>query len=150
METPVKPAFYLFLSWVWRTSRTPVHTQTETFNHLTAPWARRSHYTWRWASARHRPCVRPGPCLTSSAQRPWCRCNGRTGTWGTSCEGRSSAPEGALCTTGGVHPAGRGWGRPSCWDTEKKELMHVFVSKDNVPIHVCWTWCQRLFYGPVC
>lgn len=80
-----------------------------------ALWALRSRCTWQWVSVRHRPCVRPGPSRTSWAQRLWCRCNGRTGTWGTSGEGRSLAPAGGPYTTERARPAGRGWGPPSCW-----------------------------------
>ena len=94
-------------------------------NTFTAPWAHRSRYTWQWASARRRPCGRPGPCPPSSARRPWCRCSGRTGIWGTSCEGRSSAPGEDPCTRGRALLAGRGWGWPSCWNTKYTGLMWV-------------------------
>lgn len=130
-----------------------IRIQTETFNNnLTAPWARRGRYTWQWASARHRPCARPGPCWTSWARRPWCRCNGRTGTWGTSCGGRSSAPGGDLYTTGTVRLAERGWGPPSCWNKTKKELKWVFaclirsINCETIgnKLSICWVKCVWL------
>lgn len=108
-------------------------------NHFTAPWARRSHCTWRWASARHRPCVRPGPCRTSSAQTPWCQCNGRTGTWGTSCGGRSWAPEEDPYTTGRARLTGRGWGRPSCWNKVRDNFNHSRIQKQREDQKYKWS-----------
>lgn len=94
--------------------------KVKALTHFTAPWARRSHCTWQWVFAHHRPCVRPDPCLTSSAQRLWCQCNGRTGTWGTSCGGQSSAPAEDPYTTGRARLTGTVWGRPSCWNKEQQ------------------------------
>lgn len=93
----------------------------QALKHFTAPSARRSRYTSLWGSARRRPCERPGPCLTSWSRRPWCRCSGRTGTWGSSCGGRSWAPGGGPCTTATVRSAGTGSGRPSYWSKGKKQ-----------------------------
>lgn len=100
------------------------HSNWQLWIIFTALWARRSHCTWQWVFARHRPCVRPDPCPTSSAQRPWCQCNGRTGTWGTSCGGQSSAPAEDPYTTGRARLTGTGWGPPSCWN--KEEIKKLF------------------------
>lgn len=111
---------YLRESWIFPFSffLIPFCAQTQ---HPTGLWALRSRCTWLWGSAHHRPCERPGPCLTSWSQRPWCRCSGKTGTWGSSCGGRSWAPGGDPCTTGTVRSAGTGSGQPSWMEKDKKE-----------------------------
>lgn len=128
----------------------------------TALSAHRSHCTWRPASARHRPCAHPGPCLTSSDRKPCCRCNGRRGIWGTSCEDRSLAPGGDPCTSGTVHLTGTGWGWPSCWNTEWSQcqciwsddlhtvIMFLYQASNVTPWTTTTTHWQTCWICPLC